>query len=381
MKTNENKTVKRWIWTISGFAVFVLLVWKLERLTTLALVSFMVAYVLDPLVTRMSKLKFIGRISATAITMFGLVVGFLGVLVFIIPEVVEEFRAFSNRLPQLIGRAQEYTIPWIENGFGVSIPTSWHAAFEQLYQKFEGNESNIVAPAAKIAGQLFGKTFSAVFSAIGTLMFPLFLFFLLKDFPLIIKTVDDLIPNSTKNTVHMLVKDIDDSLSAFLHGQFTVMIVLGTLYSIGYSIVGIHVAIGVGFLTGILCFIPYVGAAVGFLIALLLSALEMSGWGSILGVAIVFAVVQGLDAIVITPKILGGKLGLQPLWIIAALMAGGELFGFLGILLAVPTIAILKILVKHSINKYKNSSFYNGDGADNLPIADNKAIATQSSSK
>jgi predicted PurR-regulated permease PerM len=156
---------------------------------------------------------------------------------------------------------------------------------------------------------------------------------------------------------------IDKSLSAFLHGQFMVMLVLGTLYSIGYSVVGIPVALGVGLLTGVLCFIPYFGAATGFVLALLLSLLAQKGLGTLMGVAIVFGSVQMLDAILITPKIIGGQLGLSPLWIIIALMAGGELFGFFGILLAVPTIAVLKVLVSHSIRRYKRSSIYRDSDA------------------
>ena len=361
MEDNSRILIKRWLWGLGILVVFLILVWKLERLATLAILSFLVAYVLNPLVTRLSRIRFIGRAAATVITMFGLTVGFLTVLFFIIPEVFEEFRAFIGRLPALADKFQTTAIPWAESNLGMEVPGSWNEAFGHVLNRVEQGGSEMIAPAASVATTVFGTTFSAFFTIIGALMFPLFLFFLLKDFPKIIAAVDRLIPGRNRETIHSLAKDVDKSLSAFLHGQFTVMLVLGTLYSVGYSIVGVPVAIGVGLLTGLLCFIPYVGAASGFVLALLLAALEMKGWGSIIGVSIVFGVVQLLDAVLITPKILGGKLGLQPLWIIIALMAGGELFGFLGVLLAVPTTAVIKIFVAHSVTKYKKSALFLSD--------------------
>ena len=363
MEDNSRKLIKRWLWGLGILVVFLVLAWKLERLATLAILSFIVAYVLNPLVTRLSKIKFIGRAAATVITMFGLTIGFLAVMFFIIPEVFEEFRAFLGRLPALAEKFQTTAIPWLESNLDMEVPGSWSEAYSQVLTRVEKGGSEMIAPAASVASKVFGTTFSAFFTIIGALMFPLFLFFLLKDFPKIIAAVDRLIPGRNRETIHSLAREVDKSLSAFLHGQFTVMLVLGTLYSVGYSIVGVPVAIGVGLLTGLLCFIPYVGAASGFVLALLLAVLEMKGWGSIVGVCIVFGVVQLLDAVLITPKILGGKLGLQPLWIIIALMAGGELFGFLGVLLAVPATAVLKIFVAHSISKYKKSGLFLSDSS------------------
>jgi predicted PurR-regulated permease PerM len=356
--TVSKPLLRRWLWGLGILAVFLLLAWKLERLATLALLSFLVAYVLNPLVTRLARLRFLGRTSATLITMAGLIVGILAVLFGIIPQVVDEFRLFLGRLPELTAKFQQTGIPWIEQNMGVAIPDTWDDAFTQLMTGLEDKGSEIIGPATQVATKVFGHTASAVFAVVGTLMFPLFLFFILKDFPKIVAAIDGLIPNRNRADVRELARDVDKSLSAFLHGQFTVMLVLGTLYSVGYSIVGIPVAIGVGLLTGLLCFIPYVGAATGFVIALLLALLEMKGWGSIAGVAGVFVVVQVLDAVLITPRIIGGKLGLQPLWIIIALMAGGELFGFLGVLLAVPATAVLKIVIGRTIERYRRSSLF-----------------------
>ncbi len=352
--------LRRWLWGLGIFALFFIIIWKLKTLATLFLLSFLLAYVLNPLVTRLNRLRFVNRMAATIVTLFGLIVGFLTVLFIIIPEVATEFRQLMARMPTYLNRFKESVVPWIEHRFEVDIPLSYGDALDQFGREINDIAPRIIGPVTEIVGRIFGGTFSAVLSFVGALMFPLFLFFLLKDFPRVVNAVDRLVPLQSADRIHQISREVDESLSAFLHGQFTVMLVLGSLYSVGYSIVGIPVAIGVGLLTGMLCFIPYVGAATGFVLALLLSMLEFRGFGSLLGVVIIFAFVQMLDATVITPKILGGKLGLRPLWIIVALMAGAELFGFLGVLLAVPTTAVLKVLVSHTIELYKESSLYRG---------------------
>jgi len=311
-------------------------------------------------VTRLARLRFLNRTAAAAIILIGLAIGFLAILFVIVPDVVDEFRSFVKRLPQLTEKLEATAIPWIEGNFDVTVPRTWSGVLDQVRATLEQNGQGLVAPAAEIARTLFGTTFQALFTIVGTLMFPLFVFFLTKDFPRIVAAVDGLVPARYKQQIRHIAAEVDKSLSAFLHGQFTVMIILGTLYSIGYSIVGIPVAIGIGLLTGLLCFIPYAGAATGFGLAMLLAILSMEGPYTILGVAIVFAAVQILDSVLITPRILGGKLGLRPLWIIVALMAGGELFGFLGILLAVPMLAVMKVVVEHTVEFYRASDVYKG---------------------
>jgi predicted PurR-regulated permease PerM len=357
---SENRPIlKRWAWGLLALFGFFFLAWHLGNLAILILLSFLVAYVLNPLVSRLAAIRPVGRTAATLTTMTGLTIGFFALLFFILPQVMDEARTFLAKLPALADKLEKMVGPWLAQHFDVHIPKTWNDAADQVYRQIQNDRQKLVGPAAYITRMAFGTTFTAIFALVSALMFPLFLFFLLKDFPKIIRTVDGLVPRRYQKTVRRLAEEVDASLSAFLHGQFTVMLVLGTLYSLGYSIVGIPLAVGVGILTGMLCFIPYLGAATGFIIALLMAIFSFAGWQPILGVAIVFASVQALDAAIVTPRILGGKLGLQPLWIIVALMAGGELFGFLGVLLAVPTTAVLKVLVAFSLDIYKHSYLYN----------------------
>jgi predicted PurR-regulated permease PerM len=353
-----NQISKRRLLGAAVFALSIICIWQLKTLSTLIILSFLVAYVLNPVVARLERLRFVNRTGATTVTLVALLIGFLAVLLVIVPDVLREFNQFMIRVPTQYERLKILFIGWVENNLSIVFPLSIEETVERFGRELSDIAPKVIGPATKIAAQVFGGTFSVVLAIVGALMLPLFIFFLLNDFPQIVKTTDGLLPLASKDNLRQIAKEVDGSLSAFLHGQFMVMIVLGTLYSIGYSIIGIPVAIGVGLLTGILCFIPYVGAATGFVLALLLSLLDFKGFGSVLGVVVIFASVQLLDAILITPKILGGQLGLRPLWIIIALMAGAELFGFIGVLLAVPTIAVLKVIVKHTLDRYRESQVY-----------------------
>jgi predicted PurR-regulated permease PerM len=356
----SHKNKQRLLGAAVGLFIIVLF-WKLQTVATLFILSLLVAYILNPVATRLERLRFINRTAAAVVTLFGLTIGFLAVMFVIVPDVIREFRSFQGRFPDRISRLIESVADWVAFNLGFTVPRSVEETFERFGEELGDIIPEIIGPATNIAARVFGGTFSVVLAVVAGLMFPLFLFFLLKDFPRLVKSVDDLLPRSTKHKWHGLAREVDASLSDFLHGQFMVMLVLGTLYSVGYTIVGIPVAVGVGLLTGMLCFIPYVGAATGFVMALLLAVLEFKGIGSVVGVVLVFAGVQTLDAALITPRILGGQLGLRPLWIIVALMAGAELFSFLGVLLAVPTTAVLKVLVHHTLLRYRASSFYRGE--------------------
>ncbi len=350
--------IKRWAWGLGLPLAFLFLAWTLETLATLLLLSFLLAYVLNPIATRLDKLRFINRTAATTITLIGLIVAFSMMMFVVIPDVIDEVRSFVARLPFILEQLQTRWVPRLEDLLNITIPLSIADAVDQFGRDFESVAPQVIGHMGSVVSHIFGGTASVVTSAVSVFMFPLFLFFQLKDYPRILETIDNLIPLDHKMRAHALGREIDEGLSAFLHGQFTVMLILGTLYAIGYSIVGIPVAIGAGLITGLLCFIPYLGPAAGFVLALILGILHSNGIAPVVGVVIVFVTVQVFDGMFITPRILGGKLGLRPLWIIIALMAGAELFGFMGVLLAVPTTAVLKVLVRHSVAHYKHSSVY-----------------------
>jgi len=254
-------------------------------------------------------------------------------------------------------------LPWIESTFSVTVPRTFHELTEQFGADAKALASKALAPLGGMAGKVMQRA-SALFSAQGTLVLvPIFTFYFLPKFPSILAGAQELIPRRYLAWVQQTGKEIDKVLAAWIRGQLMVIGILAVLYAVGLSIAGVKMAVLIGLLTGCLAFIPYVGVIVGVVLALGVSLLEYSGPGQIIGVVAVFAVVQALEGLVITPRVVGEKVGLGPVGVLLALMIGGQLFGFVGILLAVPAAASLVIVIKKAIGTYKESLFYAKGGS------------------
>jgi predicted PurR-regulated permease PerM len=198
---------------------------------------------------------------------------------------------------------------------------------------------------------------------------PIVMFYLLRDWDDIVETIDDWLPRPLAPVIREKTIEIDEVLSGFLRGQFSVCLLLGLLYAFGLILVGLDFGLIIGFFTGLISFVPYFGMLIGFAIALGVAIAQFSDWQPVAMVAGVFVIGQFLEGNFITPKLVGERIGLHPAWIIFALLAGGALFGFTGILIAVPTAAVVGVLGRFSIQQYKKSVAYLGspgprEGAD-----------------
>jgi predicted PurR-regulated permease PerM len=183
---------------------------------------------------------------------------------------------------------------------------------------------------------------------------------MLRDWNAFTKKVDSLLPKAYKKEIRTQAKEIDKIISSFIRGQLSVCVLLGTFYGIGLSFVGLELGLLVGFIAGIISFIPYVGSIVGFITAMAIAFAQFSDWMPIAQVVGVFAVGQFLEGNFLTPKLVGDSIGLHPVWVMFALLAGGVLLGFLGLMIAVPMAAVIGVLTRFAISKYKQSSLYKG---------------------
>ena len=190
------------------------------------------------------------------------------------------------------------------------------------------------------------------------LITPIVAFYMLRDWDKFIAQVDSLLPKKSKKSIEKQAKEIDNILSSFIRGQFSVCVLLGSFYAIGLYIVGLDLGVLVGFLAGIISFIPYVGSITGFLISILIAFAQFDSLMPILQVVGVFAVGQFIEGNFLTPNLVGDSVGLHPVWIMFALLTGGVLLGFLGLMIAVPVAAIIGVLTRHAIENYKESSLY-----------------------
>ncbi|MDF1563502.1 MAG: AI-2E family transporter [Deltaproteobacteria bacterium] len=348
---------RRMLWGLGVLAALAALVYLASLVRSVAvplLVAFIIAYLLDPVVDRFEARK-VPRTSAIVI----LLASFLTVLalltLLIIPQVVAEFGQVPGKVSLLLTRAD----PYLQEQLGLELPASLRELVTNTVGQLQSTElKGLAAPVGRVLQGLFGGTVSLLASLAGLLMIPVFAFYLLRDFDLIVARIRELLPAAYREPVSARFRDIDGAMSAFVRGQLTVSSILALLYTVGFWAVGLPLATLVGISAGLGNIVPYLGTAVGLILATSLAILDWHGWGPFLAVYAVFGVVQFLEGWVITPKIVGDSVGLSPFVIIVAVLVFGELFGFFGVLVAVPLAAILKILLKVVLDFYRESEFY-----------------------
>jgi len=265
-----------------------------------------------------------------------------GLVLVVVPLVSHEISQIARKMPELITRAQTEWLPWVNNRLGTTIAFDL-TQLKSLVQENAGTVGNLSAELAgslKLGGQmLLGVLVNAI-------LLPVVMFYLLRDWPTLIDGIDHLVPRSARQMVRNLAREIDAVLSEFLRGQGLVMLALATYYCTALKLAGLQFWLPVGLVTGLLVFIPYIGFGMGLLLGMLAALTQFSTPGPIIAVAVMFAVGQILEGFALTPYLVGDRIGLHPLAVIFALMAFGQLFGFVGVLLALPASAALLVALR-----------------------------------
>lgn len=336
---------------LGGYGVY----WLRDVLTPLFL-AFSLAYLLDPLVDRLEAWK-VPRPAGIAIVLvgtLGAVALFLGLVV---PGIATDVANVIRELPQQLAALWARLMPWLEHR-GVAVPHSTTEWIERLNTLASEAASTILAPAGNALGSLLGGTLSVLGSAAAALVVLVLAVYLLNDFDRLTAGLTELIPVRWRGTVTRYARDIDQMLSHFLRGQLTVMAILAVLYSGAYALLGVRLAVPIGIIAGVLNFIPYLGSGFALVAGLLMSLLD--GWHpwQLGGVVLAYTTVQTLEGFVITPRIVGHTVGLSEIWVLVALFVGAELFGFLGVLLAVPAAAVAKIFVAPALRSYRRTALF-----------------------
>ena len=270
---------------------------------------------------------------------------------------------FVKRLPGLVARSRAEWEPVLAE-YGLQIPTSVGQALEELHLDVQSVLTKGYTPATAVVKWLLGGTVSMVGAIVAALIVPVFAFYLLYDFDVLVAKIGDLSPPRLRPEAFGFFREVDAVLGQFFRGQFTVMVILAALYSVGYGAIGVPLALPIGIMAGLLSFIPYVGSTLALGTALLMTALDWQGWTQILWVLGVHAAIQGFESFVITPKIMGDTVGISAIAVLFALLVGAELLGFTGVLLAVPAAAVTKILLQRIDERYRKSEFFVSGTAD-----------------
>jgi predicted PurR-regulated permease PerM len=299
------------------------------------------SYVGAPIVSALEKRK-VPRAAGAVIVIVAFVGFIAGMVLVVAPLISSEIANIATKMPELIARAQNEWLPWINQTFGLTLSMD----LSQLKTLATENKDVLTDITTKIAGsaKLGGQVLLTIL--INVVLIPVVMFYLLRDWPQLIDGVDDLLPRAMQPTVRALAREIDAVLSEFLRGQGLVMIALATYYCVALKLVGLEFALPVGLVTGLLVFIPYIGYGLGLILGMLAALTQFSTPGPILAVAAVFAIGQVLEGFVLVPYLVGDRIGLHPLAVIFALMAFGQLFGFVGVLLALPLSAALLVAVR-----------------------------------
>lgn len=354
--TDEQKQTALWLVMA---ALLIALFVALGPIMTPFVASAILAYALNPGVDwlarrRIGKYPF-PRALAVLIVMLLLLLAILAVILIVIPVLRKELPLLQNQIPAFLTKLDGLIGPHLQD-FGINFRLDGAGIKNMLTQQLATSGDEIwtaVLASVKVGG-------TAVLGWLATLLLvPIVLFYLLQDWHQFIYKLGNMVPRRWQAKTTGMAQEVDELLAQYLRGQLLVMLVLAIYYSTGLVIAGFDVALPVGIITGLLVFIPYVGFGLGLVLALIAAMLQFSGFQGLIAVAIVYGLGQVLEGFFLTPRLVGERIGLHPLVVIFALLAFGQLFGFVGILLALPASAIISVMVKHIRVHYLSSSFYN----------------------
>lgn len=337
--------------------VVVLLCTYLLRSVLLPFVAGMaVAYLLDPICDRLERWK-LSRTWATTIVTVVFILICVIILLILVPAVVSQIVTLIERAPAYLNAIQR------EIGELVAMLKDRlePATLERLQEAMRGSADKVIAWVTNLLGGVVSGGVAFVNFVALLVITPVVAFYLLRDWDRLIEQADDALPRKHLETIRGLAKQVDETLAGFLRGQGMVCILLALFYAIGLTIAGLDFGLVIGLIAGFLSFIPYVGSLVGLVLSVGLALAQFDSLVDVAIVAAVFFVGQAIEGNVLTPKLVGEKVGLHPVWVMFALLAGGALFGFVGVLLAVPVAAIVGVGVRFGIGQYRQSHYYTGE--------------------
>jgi len=335
-----------------AFAAFVALIWLFQSILPPFILGLAIAYLLNPLVLRFSR----GRLPRWAAVLIILSV-FLGVviigLILLVPLMIREGAQFVEMLPLWLASVEETLID-LGNRFGFDITPD----MQEIAGNLQGQAGQIfTAGKGVFAGLIAGGAAIVSFVSFVFLM-PIVAFYMMVDWPRLTQKVKELVPRSRTVTIHNLMADIDRTLAGFVRGQLSVCVILGLFYGIGLTLIGLRFGFVIGMTAGILSIMPFVGSGIGLVLSIGVAWFTSHDWVLVGMAAGVFALGQFIEGNFLTPRLVGNNVGLHPLWVIFALMAGGALAGFVGLLVAVPVAAVIGVMVRFGISEYKKSDYY-----------------------
>jgi predicted PurR-regulated permease PerM len=363
---NNDKDIPRRWQLLAITAVIVYLIWLLAPVLMPFAVAAMLAYLGDPLVDRLERLG-LNRMWSATIVFVVIMLAVVGVLVLLIPLIARQVENLIGNLPRYGDWAQNTVWPWLQARLHLD-PHTFDS--DRLLTAIKAHIGSIGGVATAVLGKVSRGGLGIAMWLTNLVLIPVVAFYLLRDWDRLVAKIDGMLPRSIQPTVAHLASESDKILGAFVRGQLLVMLALGIFYGAGLGMVGLSVGVLIGMGAGLLSFVPYLGFIIGFVAAIIAALVQYGDWTHVLLVCGVFAVGQLLEGYVLVPKLVGDKIGLHPVAVMFAVLAGGYLFGFLGVLLALPAASVIMVLLRYLIERYRMSELYNEEGPDDPVIAE-----------
>ena len=341
-------------WSIAGaVAAFAGLVYLLGPILSPFLFGAILAYIGSPIVVWGARHR-VPRIIGALLVVAGMIAVIGALILILVPMVQTEAATIARRLPELADRFNERFVPWARDRFGIDLQFD-AATLRALIADNVSGAQNIgvwVLGSLKIGGVALLGFF------VNLLLTPVVMFYLLMDWDALIAKIGRLLPRRWSMSSEAFAVEIDGVLAEYLRGQVTVMAILAIYYAMALTLAGLQFAVPIGVLTGLLIFVPYLGFGIGLVLAVVVALLQFSAWQGVVGVLVVYGIGQLLESMVLTPWLVGERIGLHPLAVIFALLAFGQLFGFTGVLLALPASAAILVALRHVSAAYTGSAVY-----------------------
>ncbi len=355
-------------WGIAA-AMFLVILWFLGDVILPFVLGGAIAYCLDPLADRLERAGCTRTLAVAIITLVAALI-FILLILLVIPTLIQQTAALIDTAPELFNRLQA----WLTDRFPQILDEN-----STVRQQLLAIGDTIQSKGGELVNGLVSSAVGLINILVLLVVVPVVAFYMLLDWDNMTAKIDSMLPRDHVETVRSIARDIDATLASFIRGQGTVCLILGTYYAVGLMLAGLNFGLIVGFIAGLITFIPYVGALVGGVLAVGLALFQfwgsvevtdgetityMTNWVRIGIVAGIFGFGQFLEGNILTPKLVGGSIGLHPVWLLFALSVFGSLFGFVGMLVAVPVAAMLGVVARYGLERYKQSLLYRGQSTD-----------------
>ncbi|MCV9920184.1 MULTISPECIES: AI-2E family transporter [Pseudomonas] len=348
---------RRWVWLGVALLIAVLL-YSLHNILSPFLVGILLAYLADPLVDRLERLG-LSRTWGVVVVFSLFTLIFMAMLLVLIPMLAKQLVRLYELTPQMLDWLQHVALPWVQSRLGLA-DGFWK------FDKIKAAVGAHMGQTTDIVGMLLSQATASSLALMAWLanlvLIPVVGFYLLRDWDVMMAKLRSLLPRQRESQVMGLAGECHEVLGAFVRGQLLVMLALGVIYSSGLMLVGLELGLLIGLLAGLAAIVPYMGFIIGIGAALIAGLFQFGGDPyPLLGIVAVFMIGQVLEGMVLTPMLVGDRIGLHPVAVIFAILAGGELFGFTGVLLALPVAAVIMVLLRHVHDLYKESDMYGGE--------------------